>query len=71
MIATINHLKNAGMKNPVCIGVHGIFANNAYADLLNAGAEEVITCNAIPHKSNRINIDDIISSSLYDNENKI
>ena len=64
MIATVIHLKNAGMKKPFCIGVHGIFANNAYADLLNAGAEEVVTCNTIPHESNRIMIDDIIVSSI-------
>lgn len=64
MIATVIHLKNAGMKKPFCIGVHGIFANNAYADLLYAGAEDVITCNTIPHESNRIKIDDIIVSSI-------
>jgi len=64
MIATIGHLKKTEMKKPVCIGVHGIFANNAYSDLLNAGAEEVITCNTIPHESNKIKIDEIISSML-------
>ena len=57
-------LKRAGMKKPVCIGIHGIFANNAYSDLLIAGAKEVITCNTIPHESNRINIDEIISLSI-------
>jgi ribose-phosphate pyrophosphokinase len=64
MIATIGHLKKAGMKKPICIGVHGVFANNAYIDLLNAGAEEVITCNTIPHESNKIKIDEIISLAL-------
>jgi len=64
MIATIGHLKKAGMQNPVCVGIHGIFANNAYSDLLDAGAKEVVTCNTIPHKSNRIKTDEIISSSI-------
>ncbi|ESU25818.1 ribose-phosphate pyrophosphokinase [Flavobacterium limnosediminis JC2902] len=61
MIATIGHLKNMGMKKPVCIGIHGIFANTAYSDLYTAGAQEVITCNTIPHISNRIKIDESIA----------
>ncbi len=64
MIATIGHLKNAGMKQPVCIGVHGIFANNAYLELLNSGVKEVITCNTIIHPSNKIQIDNIIADGI-------
>lgn len=64
MIETIGHLKNVGMKKPVCIGIHGIFAVNAYSDLFFAGADKVITCNTIPHESNRIKIDEIISISI-------
>ena len=64
MIETIGHLKKAGMKKPVCIGIHGIFANNAYSDLIAAGAKEVITCNTILHESNKIEIDEILSESL-------
>ena len=56
MIETTAHLKKAGMKPPVCIGIHAVFAGNAYQDLLNAGVEDIITCNTIPHKSNRIDI---------------
>jgi ribose-phosphate pyrophosphokinase len=64
MIETIGHLKRSGMKKPVCIGIHAIFANNAYSDLLNAGAESVITCSTVPHESNRIQIDEVISSAI-------
>lgn len=64
MIETIGHLKKVGMKKPFCIGIHGIFADNAYSDLFVAGAEGVITCNTIPHESNKIEIDQIIASSL-------
>ncbi|MBK1439868.1 ribose-phosphate pyrophosphokinase [Parapedobacter sp. ISTM3] len=56
MIETVGHLKNAGLRAPVCIGVHAIFAGNAYSDLLDAGAGRVITCNTIPHVSNTIDI---------------
>ena len=32
MIETVMHLKNAGMKPPVCIGVHAVFAGNAFEE---------------------------------------
>ncbi len=64
MIATVQHLKNAGMKTPVCIGVHGVFAENAYEDLKKAGVDKIITCNTIPHSSNGIDITELIASLL-------
>lgn len=64
MITTIDHLKKAGMNNPICIGIHGVFADNAFSDLLIAEAQEVITCNTIPHESNRIEVDEILSLSI-------
>lgn len=64
MIETVGHLNRAGMKAPVCIGVHAVFAGTAYADLMSAGARKVITCNTIPHKSNEINISDLLAEGL-------
>lgn len=64
MIQTVGHLKNAGMKPPICVGVHGIFAGEAYADLLAAGAAKVVTCNTILHKSNGIEISDLFLDFL-------
>lgn len=64
MMATISHLNKVGMKKPVCIGVHGIFANNAYFELLRTGAEKVVTCNTVLHESNIIKIDQLITSTL-------
>ena len=61
LIETIKHLKNAGMQPPVCIGVHGVFADQAYEDLKSAGACEVVTCNTIPHPSNKIDISDLLN----------
>ncbi|MCQ6961071.1 ribose-phosphate pyrophosphokinase [Mucilaginibacter aquariorum] len=64
MVATVAHLRTAGMNKPVCIGVHGIFSNDAYSLLLNSGAAKIVTCNSIPHKSNEINIDRILSLAI-------
>lgn len=60
MIETIGHLKTAGMKPPICIGVHAVFAANAFQEIKDAGAEGIITCNTIPHESNRIDISDLL-----------
>lgn len=60
MIATIKHLKKAGMNLPVCIGVHAVFPRDACEALKNAGAARIATCNTISHKRNSIGI-----GSLY------
>lgn len=64
MIETTIQLKNAGMNAPVCIGIHAVFAENAYQDLLNSGVADIITCNTIPHKSNRIDISKNIAEAI-------
>lgn len=54
MLRTLEHLQQAGMQRPLIIGVHGIFAGDAYELLKQQG--EVVTCNSIPHPSNRIDL---------------
>ena len=66
MIAAIGSLKEMGMKAPVCVGVHGIFAGNAYQDIMQAGAADVITTNTISHQSNRIDISDLLEGAFRD-----
>lgn len=61
MIETIGHLKNAGMKPAICIGVHAVFAGNSFQEIKDSGAKEIITCNTIPHKSNQIDISDLLA----------
>jgi len=60
MIEVVQHLVSAGTKPPVCIGIHAVFSNNAYNDLKNAGAGDIVTCNTIAHISNQIDISDIV-----------
>lgn len=64
MIETIKQLKKAGMHPPICIGIHAIFADNTYEDLLSAGAKRVITCNTIEHISNSIDVTDLLTGFL-------
>jgi ribose-phosphate pyrophosphokinase len=64
MIQTVGHLKAAGMKSPVCIGVHAVFAGDAFERLKDSGAKSVVTCDTIPHESNAILLTDMIASAL-------
>lgn len=56
MMETIKHLHSLKMQPPICIGVHAVFAADAYQMLLSSGVEKIITCNTIPHVSNAIDI---------------
>lgn len=64
MIETIGHLRRAGLRPPVCLGVHAVFAGDSYQDLLAAGAAMVVTCNSIPHPSNRIDLSALLAEGI-------
>jgi len=64
MIETVGHLRVLGMAAPVCIGVHPVFAGNAYDDLVAAGAAEVVSCNTIQHPSNRIDVAGMLATAI-------
>lgn len=62
MIETIAHLKQLGFSRPTCIGVHGLFSDCAYTQLTEQA--EIITCNSIPHPSNKIDISKALSAAI-------
>ena len=64
MIETVKHLHSLNLPSPVCIGVHAIFAGDAYQKLLAAGVDKIITCNTVRHCSNSIDIGNEIIQSL-------
>lgn len=64
MTETVKHLIGRGMKRPVCIGIHGIFADQAYEDLLSAGATNIVTTNSIPHVTNDIDVTKLIAAEI-------
>ncbi|MES2323549.1 MAG: ribose-phosphate diphosphokinase [Pseudomonadota bacterium] len=56
MIAATGQLAAAGMRAPVCIAVHALFAPGAAAALASAGAARVVSCNTVSHASNGIDL---------------
>lgn len=64
MIEAVSHLRRATFTGTVCVAVHGVFADGAYDALRNAGAEQVVTCNTIPHPSNAIDLSDDMAAAV-------
>jgi ribose-phosphate pyrophosphokinase len=67
MMETLGHLQRTGMKPAVCIGVHAVFAEKAYEELMAAGAVRIITCNTISHRSNAVDLSTVISAAAAEN----
>jgi ribose-phosphate pyrophosphokinase len=55
MIEAVRLITPRADRAPVCIGVHGLFAEGSDALLARAGAR-VVTCNSVPHPSNAIDV---------------
>jgi ribose-phosphate pyrophosphokinase len=64
MIETVGHLKRAGMRPPVCVAVHAVFAGGAYDDLRAAGAAAIATTDTIAHDSNRIEVAGLLAAGI-------
>jgi ribose-phosphate pyrophosphokinase len=51
------------LPTPVCIGVHAVFAGDAYEALLTAGAARVVTTNTIPQATGVIDVSAAIAAA--------
>lgn len=56
MEVAVRRLLSLGFTAPVCLGVHGVFAEDAYERLVVAGASVIVSTNTVPHKSNGIDV---------------
>ncbi len=63
LIAASRRLRALGFLPPVCIGVHAIFAESAYAEL-RAEAGTIVTTNTIPHPTNGIDLTKELGEAL-------
>ena len=64
MKATLGYLALAGLRPAVCIGMHAIFAADAHAGLMRAGAVRIVTTNTIAHASNGIDVTDLLATAI-------
>jgi ribose-phosphate pyrophosphokinase len=64
LLESMAHLRDCGMRPPVCIGVHGIFASGAYESLHSMKPARVVTTNTVGHESNAIDISEYLAAGI-------
>ena len=64
MIEAVRRLREHGFEAPVCVGVHGLFADEAYDDLIAAGAREIVTTDTVEHHTNAIRVAGAVAEAL-------
>jgi ribose-phosphate pyrophosphokinase len=63
MIEAVRNVRSGTGKAPYCVAIHGIFADDADRALKRAGARGVVTCNTVPHPSNRIDVSPLLADA--------
>lgn len=65
MMEAVRLLRAEGWSSPICLAVHGIFADRSDELLANVGAQ-VVTTNTIPHSTNQLDISRLMASALIE-----
>lgn len=63
MIEAVRLLTSRGWAPPICIAVHGLFADNSDLLLAQAGAQ-VVTSNSVAHRNNDIDVAELLASAV-------
>jgi ribose-phosphate pyrophosphokinase len=56
LATAVQVLRAAGLPPPVCVVVHALFAGDALDVLHAAGPAAIVSCNTVPHATNRIDV---------------
>ena len=64
MVEATKQLRAAGSAPPMCVAIHAVFADAVHDELVAAGASGIITCDTIPHASNRICVADSLADAV-------
>jgi ribose-phosphate pyrophosphokinase len=64
MLETLRHLAALGLASATCLVTHAVFADDAYDQLIAAGAQRVVSTDTIPHQaSNAIPMAPLLASA--------
>jgi len=66
MALAAKKIQEAGLRAPVCIGVHGVFSPDALDALRGAGVTKVVTTNTIAHETNGIDVSALVAGAMKD-----
>ena len=63
MLEAVRLIMQPGAPKPVCVAVHGLFADLSDILLVQTGAR-VVTSNSVPHKTNDIDVAELVASAI-------
>ncbi len=63
VIETLARLRELGMPPATCVAIHAVFAQDAYEQLLAAGAACVVSTDTISHACNAISVADLLAQA--------
>lgn len=66
LVEAVRGLVAEGHAAPVCLAVHGVFADDAVAALRAAGAARVVTTNTIPNAVAEIDVTPLVAAAVAD-----
>ena len=66
MLRTAEELKKQGLNQPLCIGVHAVFAEGALSEMQQGPIADIQTCNCIPHQTNQIDISYLLTPAILE-----
>jgi len=69
MIKAAENIVNLKGKPPICIGVHGVFAEGALSEMQEADIAQILTCNTIGHSTNAIDVTELLAAAVIDIKN--
>jgi ribose-phosphate pyrophosphokinase len=64
MLAAVAQLQRAGLRVPLCIGLHGVFAEDIGPRLAALGVERIVTTNTIAHPTATIDVLDALAQAI-------
>jgi len=66
MIETVGRIEEVGLRPPICIGVHAVFAEQGYEALKAVKPADIVTCNTIAHETNAIEVAELLADGILD-----
>lgn len=64
LIETLGHARRAGLRPAVVVVIHALFSGDAWQRLEAARPARLVTCNAVPHLTNAIDLSGTIAAAV-------
>jgi ribose-phosphate pyrophosphokinase len=64
MTAVAGKLRAVGAGDIACVGIHAVFAGDAWSALGAAGLAPIVTSNTIPHETNAIDVSNLVAAAV-------